>query len=116
MLIPVENTRVTVISETENGSEILAFRTTDENGKTEIIDIITPNIELSLDQDNVEQPFTNVNLKIEKEGFVIFYIKNVQIFPDRLSEQNIEMIPLPEKAEYDEYSNTYTVTPQNLQR
>ena len=49
-------------------------------------------------------------------NFVIFVIKDVQIFANRLSEQNVAMIPLPEKSDYDEFSNTYTVTPQNLQR
>ena len=114
MLIPIRDVRVTVTENTENGEEILAFRLTDENGKTEIIEIDTPDIELSLDQNNTEKTFKSVNIKVEKEGFVIFIIKNVQIFADRLSEQNIEMIPLPEKSEYDEFSNTYTVTPQNL--
>ena len=114
MLIPIRDVRVTVTENNGNGEEIIAFRLTDENGKTEIIEIDTPDIELSLDQNNTFKPFTNVNIKVEKEGFIIFVIKNVQIFADRLSEQNIEMIPLPEKSEYDEFSNTYTVTPQNL--
>ena len=114
MLIPIRDVRVTVIENNGNGEEILAFRLTDENGKTEIIEINTPDMELSLDQNNTLKPFTSVNIKVEKEGFIIFVIKNVQIFANRLSEQSIEMIPLPEKSEYDEFSNTFTVTPQNL--
>ena len=114
MLIPIRDVRVTVTENNGNGEEILAFRLTDENGKTEIIEINTPDMELSLDQNNTLKPFTSVNIKVEKEGFIIFVIKNVQIFANRLSEQGIEMIPLPEKSEYDEFSNTFTVTPQNL--
>ena len=114
MLIPIRDVRVTVTENNGNGEEILAFRLTDENGKTEIIEISTPDMELSLDQNNTLKPFTSVNIKVEKEGFIIFVIKNVQIFANRLSEQSIEMIPLPEKSEYDEFSNTFTVTPQNL--
>lgn len=114
MLIPIRDVRVTVTRNTDDGEEILAFRMTDENGKTEIIEVDTPDIELSLDQNNTQKTFASVNIKVEKEGFVIFIIKDVQVFANRLSEQNIEMIPLPEKAEYDEFSNTYTVTPQNL--
>ena len=114
MLIPIRDVRVTVTENNGNGEEILAFRLTDENGKTEIIEINTPDMELSLDQNNTLKPFTSVNIKVEKEGFIIFVIKNVQIFANRLSEQSIEMIPLPEKSEYDEFSNTFTVTPQNL--
>ncbi len=114
MLIPIEGTRVTVTQNNSNREEILAFRLTDENGKTEIIEIDTPDIELSLDQTNTTTPFTTVNIKVEKEGFVIFIIKDVQVFADRLSEQNVEMIPLPEKSEYDEFNNVFIVTPQNL--
>ena len=114
MLIPISGVRVTVTQNNGNGNEIIAFRTTDENGKTEIIEINTPDIELSLDENNNQKPFTSVNVKVEKEGFVIFLIEDVQIFADRLSEQNIEMIPLPEKADYDEYNNVFVVTPQNL--
>lgn len=114
MLIPIRDVRVTVTQNNDNGDEILAFRLTDENGKTEIIEIDTPDMELSLDQNNTVIPFASVNIKVEKEGFVIFVIKDVQIFANRLSEQNIEMIPLPEKSEYDEFNNTYIVTPQNL--
>lgn len=114
MLIPIKNTRITVTQNNGNGEEILAFRLTDENGKTDIIEIDTPDIGLSLDQTNTTTPFTSVNIRVEKEGFVIFVIENVQIFSDRLSEQNVEMIPLPEKAEYDEFNNVFIVTPQNL--
>ena len=114
MLIPIRDVRVTVTENNGNGEEIIAFRLTDENGKTEIIEIDTPDMELSLDQNNTLKPFTSVNIRVEKEGFIIFIIKNVQVFANRLSEQNIEMIPLPEKSEYDEFSNTFTVTPQNL--
>lgn len=114
MLIPISNVRVTVTQNNEDNEEILAFRITDENGKTDIIEINTPDIDLSLDQYNNVKPFTNVNIKVEKDGFISFIFKNVQIFASRLSEQNIEMIPLPEKADYDEFSNTYIVTPQNL--
>ena len=116
MLAPVSGVRVTVTEDNGNGEEIIAFRLTDENGKTEIVDVEAPDMELSFDENNTEKPFKNVNVKVEKEGFVIFVIKDVQIFANRLSEQNVAMIPLPEKSDYDEFSNTYTVTPQNLQR
>ena len=114
MLAPVSDVRVTVTENVGNKENIIAFRLTDENGKTDIMEFDTPDMELSLEQDNELKPFKNVNVKVEKDGFVIFVIKDVQIFANRLSEQNVGMIPLPEKSEYDEFSNTYTVTPQNL--
>ena len=114
MLIPVIGVRVTVTENNGNGEEILAFRVTDENGKTDIIEINAPDMELSLNSDNTEKPFTSVNIKVEKDGFVISTIEDVQIFANRLSEQNVEMIPLPEKSEYGDFNNVYIVTPQNL--
>ena len=71
MLIPVIGVRVTVTENNGNGEEILAFRVTDENGKTDIIEINAPDMELSLNSDNTEKPFTSVNIKVEKDGFVI---------------------------------------------
>lgn len=116
MLIPIKGTRVTVTEDDGDGENIIAFRVTDENGKTQVMEIDTPDIEISLDRESTQKPYRNVNIKAEKDGFVIFIIKNVQVFANRLSEQNVEMIPLPEKAGYSDFSNTYVVTPQNLQR
>ena len=114
MLIPVENARVTVTEFDGEKENLLAFRTTDENGKTDIIEISTPDMSLSLDSENTDKPFTSVNIKIEKEGYSISTIEDVQIFANRLSEQNMEMVPLPEKSEYGDFNNVYIVTPQNL--
>ena len=114
MLYPIAGTRVTVTRGEGDNLELIAFRITDENGKTDIIEIDTPIFEESRDQNNREKPFASVDIKVEKEGFDISTIKDVQIFARRLSEQNVEMIPLPENAKFDEFRNVYTVTPQNL--
>lgn len=113
-LIPVQGTRVTITKSTENGDELIAYGITDENGKTQLFYIDTPDVSLSLDQNNTVQPFTNVNIKVEKEGFDITNIFNAQVFSGNLSEQEIEMIPLPEFSKFNEYNNIFTVTPQNL--
>ena len=114
MLIPVQGTRVTVTKNTENGEKIIAFGTTDENGKTQLFAIDTPDVSLSLDQNNTVQPFAVVNIKVEKEGFDVTNIFNAQVFSGKLSEQEVEMIPLPEFSKFNEYNNIFTVTPQNL--
>lgn len=114
MLIPVQGTRVTVTVSTENGEELVAYGVTDENGKTQLFTIDTPDVSLSLDRNNMLKPFTDVNIKAEKEGFDITNIFNAQVFSGNLSEQEIEMIPLPEFSKFNEYNNIYTVTPQNL--
>ena len=113
-LIPIPGVRITVTKSTENGDELIAYGVTDKNGKTQIIQIDTPDALLSLDQNNTAEPFTGVNIKIEKEGFDITNIFNAQVFSGQLSEQYVEMVPLPEFSKFDEYNSIFTVTPQNL--
>ena len=68
-LIPVQGTRVTITKSTENGDELIAYGITDENGKTQLFYIETPDASLSLDENNTVKPFTEVNIKVEKEGY-----------------------------------------------
>ena len=58
--------------------------------------------------------FSTVDIKIEKTGYEIVVIRDVQIFSGQLSIQNVEMVPLPEGAVFDEHYEIYTVTPQDL--
>ena len=113
-LIPVSNARITITKTTPDGEELIAFGITDENGKTSIFKVDTPDVSLSLNRENTTEPYTSVNIKVEKEGFDITNIFNAQIFSGMLSEQYVEMLPLPEFSKFDEYNNIFTVTPQNL--
>lgn len=113
-LIPIPGVRITVTKSTGEGDELIAYGVTDENGKTQIIQIDTPDKSLSLDRDNTVEPYAGVNIKIEKEGFDITNIFNAQVFSGELSEQYVEMIPLPEFSRFNEYNSIFTVTPQNL--
>lgn len=114
MLIPLGDANVTITKSNGGENNILAFRVTDSEGKTPEVEIITPDIAESRTDQNTGTPFTVVDIAVEKEGYEITYIRDAQIFSDRLSEQNVEMIPLPEYAAFDEYYNVFTVTPQNL--
>lgn len=113
MLIPISETRISIM-DAENKDVLLAFRLTDENGKTEEIEIKTPDKSLSLDENNQKRPFSVVDVIAQKDGYDISVIENVQIFADNLSVQNIEMLVLPENAAYDDFYKVYRVTPQNL--
>lgn len=114
MTIPVAGSSVTVTESDGNGEKLIAFRITDENGKTDIIQIDTPDMALSLDETNLIKPFKSVNIIVEKPGYSLTTINNVQIFSGMLSEQNVSMIPLPENSGADQFPNNFTVTPQNL--
>ena len=114
MIIPLGNVNVTVVRKDRSESHLVAFRTTNTNGKTNEIEISTPDFNESLNDQNSGERFAIVDITVEKEGYGVTLIKDVQVFADRLSEQDVEMIPLPEFSNFDEYYNVYTVTPQNL--
>lgn len=117
MLIPVQNSSVTVTTGKGEKRKIIAFRMTDENGLTEILNIDTPPFtDSQTDNSTDDTPFAVVDVLVEKENYSITIIRDVQIFSNRLSEQNVEMIPMPQNSDFDLYSNVYTVTPQNLWR
>lgn len=113
MSIPIKDANV-IITDASGERALLAFEVTNEDGKTTTLDISTPDFEESRNDQNTEIPFKTVDVRVEKDGYGIVLIKDVQIFAERFSEQNVELTPLPEFARFDEYNKIYTVTPQNL--
>lgn len=114
MIIPVVDSNVFITQKNGEEQSLLAFRRTDENGKTQIVEINAPDVENSQSSDSTGLDFSTVDIKIEKTGYEIVVIRDVQIFSGQLSIQNVEMVPLPEGAVFDEHYEIYTVTPQDL--
>ncbi len=93
---------------TVGGAETLF---TDENGFTKTITLSAPNQALSESPGN-PSPYTMVDITAEKEGFYTIVIKNVQIFSGEVTQQQIQMLPVPENGEVR--TGVYVLTPQNL--
>ncbi len=113
MSIPIKDANV-IITDSNGERTLLAFEVTNGDGKTTTLEVPTPAFEESRNDQNEGTPFSSVDVRVEKDGYGIVLIKNVQIFADQFSEQNVELTPLPEFSRYDEYNKVYTVTPQNL--
>lgn len=93
---------------TVGGAETLF---TDENGFTKTITLSAPNQALSESPGN-PSPYTMVDITAEKEGFYTIVIKNVQIFSGEVTQQQIQMLPVPENGEVR--TVVYVLTPQIL--
>lgn len=93
---------------TVGGAETLF---TDENGFTKTITLSAPNQALSESPGN-PSPYTMVDITAEKEGFYTIVIKNVQIFSGEITQQQVQMLPVPENGEVR--TVVYVLTPQNL--
>ena len=111
--IPIKDAVVTVIKNDSATSDIIAKRTTDKNGLIVPIVISAPDESLSLEPGDSDV-FTLVDVKVDKEGYYTIYIRNVQIFAGQTTVADTPMIPLPDNQKYNDKSEDFVETPQNL--
>lgn len=113
-LIPVEEVTVTVTQKSSDGlAELLAIWITDESGKTKLIAIPTPDLAVS-QAPSTEKPFSLVNVTAEHPLYERIVVHDVQIFPETVSIQYLQMIPLNELPEAWDQTETFDIPPQNL--
>jgi len=109
--IPLQDVAITVT--TEDGTAI-AMRLTDRSGRIEPIPIPVPELSASLTPDTGEIPFTNVMVSARLNGYEQIRANHVQVFPDTLTDQNLELIPLSELPGAWDQTEFFDTPPQNL--
>lgn len=116
MAIPIKNAGVSVFE--VYSKKLLGFRRSNEEGKTEIFEIQTPDTDLSLSPQNGEtertEPFRVVDVQVDHPMYQSILIEDVQIFPGRESIQNADLIPLSEYANPNNNTQTFPIPPQSL--
>lgn len=90
------------------------MRRTDRSGQIDPVAIPTPDIDYSLEPDPVEQPFTQINLYARTDGYEQIESLRVQVFPERITDLNLEFIPISELPERWNQTVVYTTPIQNL--
>lgn len=88
---PVENARIR-ISYTGEPDETIEELVTDSSGRTEIIDLLTPPLEYSLEP-GINQPYSEFTLNITAEDFAPLEISGTEVLPDTRSMQNATLRP-----------------------
>lgn len=91
--IPLKDARVVVTPNEGDKREVIILNSNDI-GKTDTIDLETPPIEFSLDENNNIKPYSTVDIAIESPGYERLIIKGCQIFPDRKAIQPCYLLPL----------------------
>ncbi len=92
-MIPIENALIS-ISTTGAPETTLMQVTTDSSGQTDILSLDAPDVDLSLQADNLIQPYAEYNILVTAEGYEPVYVTGVEILATRLALQNIVMTPL----------------------
>ena len=109
--IPLEDVAVSVV---DNDGRLLGLRTTDKNGLTTPIRLEVPDLQNSQSPDTGKPAFATVNLYARADRYEQILVRNVQVFPDTSTMQELAMIPLSELPQSWNQREIFTTTPQNL--
>lgn len=110
--IPLKDVAVTV---TDTDGSAIAMRLTNRNGQLDQpIAVNVPDISAGQTPNTGIIPFSVVNLYARLENYEEIYIKNLQIFPNTVTTQNLELIPLAEFPDKWNKSEEFDTNIQNL--
>ena len=91
------------------------MRLTNKSGQLDTpISIPVPDLSASLRPDTGVIPFARVNIRARLNGYEEIEIEDVQVFPDTVTNQNLEMIPLAELPARWNKAEIFRVPAQNL--
>ena len=110
--IPLEGVAISI---TDTDSQTVALRLTNRNGMLDTpVEITVPDFSAGQRPDTDTIPFSVVNLYARLKNYEAIEIENLQIFPDRTTTQNLEMIPLSELPDSYNKLEIFPTPPQNL--
>lgn len=109
--LPLQDVAITV---TATDGTAIAMRLTDRSGKITPIELPVPELAAGQSPDTGEIPFTAVNLTARLKGYEQIIIQRLQVFPDTLTVQNLELIPLSEMPNAWDQLEDFDTPPQNL--
>lgn len=110
--IPLSGVTVSI---TDKSGSAIALRLTNRSGTFDTpVRLAVPSQIYSESPDTGVIPFTIVNLYARLENYELIEIEDLQVFPNTVTMQDLEMIPL---SEYPDSYNSYEIfqtPPQNL--
>ena len=110
--IPLKDVTVTI---TDAGGSAIAMRLTNRSGQLdEPVTIDVPAKSESLNPNPGVIPYTTVNLYARKENYEEIFVRNLQVFADTVTSQDLDLIPLSEFPDSWNESETFLTPSQNL--
>ena len=110
--IPLQNVAITV---TDAGGTAIAMRLTNRSGLLDSpIEIEVPDVSAGQSPNTGIIPFTAVDLIAHLDDFEQIRIERLQVFPDVITTQDLEMIPLSELPSQWSKEEIFDTPAQNL--
>ncbi len=98
--IPINNATINIFYSGEPDRTIESL-TTNSSGSSPVVDLNAPPIELSLDETNIIQPYSEYSIYVTAPGYEPVDISGIEILSDTTSVQSVNLIPLEEGAPSD---------------
>lgn len=95
--VPIKDARVIIKrprqigDEQQNQMQQIEELNTDASGQTQTVDLNTPPLAYSLDENNDIQPYANYDVEVDAPGYETENIENVEILAKELAIQNVKM-------------------------
>ena len=113
--IPIEGAALTITQTGADGqTQLLAVRTSDENGLTEPFYIETPPEQSSQSYQTDHMPYATVDLRIDRFGFDRIFVQRVQVFSNTKTLQQLLLIPTPTLPDSYMRTKNYVIPAQTL--
>ena len=109
--IPLKDVSVMI---TDQDGKAIAFRLTDRNGKIEPIALSVPDVSAGISPGTGIIPFRTIGIRARLENYEQIEADGVQVFPNTITLQNLEMIPLSELPQQWTQQERFDTPPQNL--
>lgn len=109
--IPLEDVSIAV---TDSAGHLIALRLTDESGIAAPISLEVPDFSESQQPETGAKPFAVINLYAKLEGYEQIEVKNIQVFAETVTLQELMMIPLSELPSRWNQAEIFETPPQNL--
>lgn len=106
--------RDVAVTVTSTDGTVIAMRLTNRSGQIPPISIPVPDLAAGQSPNTGELPFTRVNLYARADGYVQIENEDLQVFPDTVTVQNLEMIPLSELPDSWGQKEIFPTPAQNL--
>ena len=107
--LTIQDAFVSVVQHSDEGDQLLDVQTSNRSGNTTPITISSPSPQSSQSPGD-SPPFALCDVWVERQGFRLMVVKNVQIFPDIISVQDLPLIP----QIAGESTDIVVITPQDL--
>ena len=110
--IPLQNVAITI---TDTDGAAIAMRFTNRSGILDTpVEIRVPDVSASQSPNTGIIPYGVVDLYARISDYEEIYIERLQIFPNTITNQNLEMIPLSELPDSWNQSEVFYTPAQNL--